>query len=123
MSTRRERRHINTLPVRTKPMQKAEGTKDTTFHEPKEFGPNYKHNLAGKNHFADGGHAAGGMWVANAFNPSNKGKLHESLHIPKGRKIPVARLEKAEHSDNPLLRKRANLAMTARSFQHRHQGR
>lgn len=41
-----------------------------------------------------------------------KGALHKSLGIPKGERIPEHRLEKAAHSKSPLLRKRANLAMT-----------
>jgi len=30
------------------------------------------------------------------INPANKGKLHKTLHVPKGEKIPVAKLEKAK---------------------------
>jgi len=48
-----------------------------------------------------------------------KGALHEQLHIPEGRKIPEARLHKAEHSRDPLLRKRATLADTLRHLHHR----
>ena len=54
------------------------------------------------------------MWIANAVK--NKGSLHKSLHVPQGKKIPEAKLEKAEHSKNPLLRKRAALAKTLKSF-------
>ncbi len=41
-----------------------------------------------------------------------KGALHEELGVKKGQKIPEKKLEKAEHSKNPTLRKRANLAET-----------
>lgn len=40
------------------------------------------------------------------------GALHKELGVPSGDKIPEKKLEKAEHSSNPLLRKRANLAET-----------
>ena len=39
-----------------------------------------------------------------------KGALHEMLHIPTDEKIPASRLESAEHSRNPLERKRARSA-------------
>jgi hypothetical protein len=41
-----------------------------------------------------------------------KGALHEELGVPKGKKIPAKKLEKAEHSKNPKLKKRAQLAET-----------
>lgn len=41
-----------------------------------------------------------------------KGALRESLDVPKGKKIPVSKLKKAEHSKNPTLKKRAVLAET-----------
>jgi len=59
------------------------------------------------------------MWVQEAFS-KNKGALHRSLHVPRGEKIPSAKLEKAEHSKNKKLRKRAILAETAKSFHHGH---
>lgn len=40
------------------------------------------------------------------------GALRKSLHVKKGEKIPEAKLEKAEKSKSPLMRKRANLAET-----------
>jgi hypothetical protein len=45
-----------------------------------------------------------------------KGALHRSLGVPEGKKIPEAKIEKAEHSKNPTLRKRAVLAETLKSF-------
>jgi hypothetical protein len=47
-----------------------------------------------------------------------KGALHEQLRITKGKKIPNSKLEEAAHSSSPLLRKRANLAKTLKSFHH-----
>jgi len=41
-----------------------------------------------------------------------KGALHKELHVPEGKKIPKAKIKKAEHSKNPTLRKRAVLAET-----------
>lgn len=58
-------------------------------------------------------------WIQGAINPANKGALHKSLDVPMGEKIPKAKLEKAEHSKNPLLKKRANLAATLRSFKNK----
>jgi len=40
------------------------------------------------------------------------GALHKALHVPEGKKIPESKLEKAEHSKNPTMRKRAQLAET-----------
>lgn len=45
-----------------------------------------------------------------------KGALREELHTPKGKKIPVGKLEKAAHSKNPTLKKRAVLAETLRGL-------
>lgn len=41
-----------------------------------------------------------------------KGALRKSLHVKEGENIPQEKLKKAEHSKNPKLRKRANLALT-----------
>jgi len=41
-----------------------------------------------------------------------KGALHKELGVPQGKKIPEAKLEKAEKSKNPTLRRRADLAKT-----------
>lgn len=40
------------------------------------------------------------------------GALRAALHVKKGEKIPEEKLEKAEKSKSPLMRKRANLAET-----------
>ncbi len=41
-----------------------------------------------------------------------KGALHKELGVPEGKKIPRAKLKKAERSKNPLEKKRAVLAET-----------
>lgn len=69
-----------------------------------------------KNAMREGGSAKN--WIKNAINPKNKGALHEVLGVPEGKKIPEKKLEKAEHSKDPLTRKRANLAVTLRKFKH-----
>lgn len=53
-------------------------------------------------------------WIRGAIK--HPGALHKSLHVPAGKKIPEAKLEKAEHSKNPTLRRRARLAETLKSF-------
>ncbi len=55
-------------------------------------------------------------WIQGAIK--HPGALHKSLGVPKGEKIPEAKLEKAEHSDNPKLRKRAQLAETLGHMRH-----
>lgn len=62
------------------------------------------------------GGRAGAHWIAGAVE--NKGALHRSLHVPEGEKIPAKRLEKAEHSSNKLVAKRAHLAETLRGLNH-----
>jgi len=54
------------------------------------------------------------MWIQGAIK--SPGALHKQLHVPAGQKIPEGKLEKAENSKNPLLRKRANLAETLKGF-------
>lgn len=48
-----------------------------------------------------------------------EGALHGMLGIPEGQKIPEQRLEQAEHSKNPKLRRRA---ISAEGFKHMHHG-
>lgn len=55
-----------------------------------------------------------GHWMQHAVR--HPGALHEALHIPENKKIPVKKLIRAEHSSSPLMRKRANLAMTFRKY-------
>lgn len=53
-------------------------------------------------------------WIQGAIK--NPGALRKTLKVKKGEKIPEKKLEKAEHSKNPLTRKRANLAKTLRKM-------
>ena len=55
-------------------------------------------------------------WIQKAIK--HPGALHESLHVPEGKKIPASKLKKAEHSKNPTTRKRANLAETLKKMHH-----
>lgn len=61
----------------------------------------------------DGG-ATDGKWIQGAIK--HPGALHKELHVPEGEKIPAKKLQKAEHSDNPKLRKRAQLAETLKGL-------
>lgn len=56
----------------------------------------------------------GGNWIKDAIK--KPGALHKELNVPKGEKIPEKKLEKAEHSSNPKLAKRARLAETLKRF-------
>ena len=56
----------------------------------------------------------GKLWIQGAIK--HPGILHKELGVPEGKKIPVARLEKAEHSKNPTLARRARLAETLRGL-------
>lgn len=51
-----------------------------------------------------------GHWISGAI--THPGALHRDLHVPMGMKIPESKIKKAEHSNNPTLRKRAQLADT-----------
>lgn len=55
---------------------------------------------------------------SNPFGHLKKGALHKQLGYGPGTKIPLAALETASRSSNPLLRKRAQFALNARSFKH-----
>lgn len=61
-----------------------------------------------------------GGFIADATK--NKGALHRALGVPESQKIPAKKLAKAEHSSSPLMRKRANLAKTLKSFNHKAEG-
>jgi len=45
-----------------------------------------------------------------------KGSLRNQLDVPKGKKIPLAKLDKAAKSKDPLLKKRAVLAKNFRKM-------
>ena len=53
-------------------------------------------------------------WISEAIK--KPGALHKALGVKKGEKIPEKKLEKAEHSKSPLLKKRANLAETLKKM-------
>ncbi len=53
-------------------------------------------------------------WISSAIQ--HPGALHKKLGVPKGKKIPEKKLEKAEHSKSTTLRKEANLAKTLKGF-------
>lgn len=55
-----------------------------------------------------------GLWISKMG--MKKGALHKELNVPSGQKIPEKKLRKAEHSKNPLERKRAKLAETLKGF-------
>lgn len=55
-------------------------------------------------------------WIAETH--MKKGALHASLKVPKGEHIPEEKLDRAMHSKNRTLRKRATLAHTLESFHH-----
>jgi len=61
--------------------------------------------------YADGGSS---HWIKGAIK--HPGALHRELGIPEGQKIPASKIEKATHSDNPTLRRRANLAQTLKKM-------
>ena len=65
----------------------------------------------GKAKKADGGKI---KWIQGAIK--HPGSLHKALKVPAGEKIPAKKLEKAAHSDNPKLAKKANLAKTLRAM-------
>lgn len=51
------------------------------------------------------------MWIKEAVG-KHPGALHKELHVPLGEKIPAKKMKKALHSENPRMRKQANLART-----------
>jgi hypothetical protein len=53
-------------------------------------------------------------WIQKAIK--HPGALHKELGVPIGKKIPEAKMEKALHSENPRMRKQANLARTLRGI-------
>lgn len=53
-------------------------------------------------------------WIAGAIK--HKGALRKALDVKDGEKIPASKLKKAEHSENPKMRKRAVLAETLKKM-------
>ena len=62
---------------------------------------------------ATGGYAKGGF-----LGDLKKGALHKDLGVPSDKPIPSGKLDKALHSDNETLRKRAQFAENAKHFKH-----
>lgn len=56
--------------------------------------------------------------MAIEIKKSHEGLLHLDTHTPKGEKIPESKIEKALHSPDPAVRKRANFAENAKHFHH-----
>jgi hypothetical protein len=53
-------------------------------------------------------------WIQSAIK--HPGALRKELHVKQGEKIPEKKLNKAAHSSDPKLAKRANLAKTLRGI-------
>lgn len=56
------------------------------------------------------------LWIKDAIK--KPGALHKELGVPAKKKIPASKLKKAEHSKNPTLKKRAELAKTLGKMNH-----
>lgn len=53
------------------------------------------------------------------FHPGGeKGKLHREIGVPEGEKIPAAKLEAAEHSKSPEIKRDAIRAKTMEGWHH-----
>lgn len=63
-------------------------------------------------------HAEGYAQGGKVFGNLKKGALHKQLHVPSDKPIPSGKLDKALHSDNETLRKRAQFAENAKHFHH-----
>ena len=59
-------------------------------------------------------------WIQKAI--SRPGSLRKALHVPEGKNIPSGKLEKATHSENPSLAKKANLAQTLKAMRRKYGG-
>lgn len=57
---------------------------------------------------------AQGGWISGAIK--HPGALRKSLHVKEGESIPAKKLDKAAHSSNPTLRRRAILAKTLKKM-------
>jgi hypothetical protein len=53
-------------------------------------------------------------WMQSAVK--KPGALHKALNVPMDKKIPEAKLQKAEHSKSSHVRKMANLAETFKKY-------
>lgn len=86
------------------------------FNDPKEFGPNYAKSAKKGDYFSKGGNVHDEKWIQGAIK--HPGSLRKTLNVKNGEKIPLSKIEKAEHSKNPTTRRRARLAETLRGFHH-----
>ncbi len=59
-------------------------------------------------------------WIKGAIQ--NPGSLRKALHVPEGKNIPAGKLDKAAHSENPTLAKKANLAKTLKAMNRKYGG-
>jgi len=59
-------------------------------------------------------------WIQGAIK--HPGSLRKALHVPEGKDIPSGKLEKAAHSENPTLAKKANLAKTLKAMHRKYGG-
>ena len=59
-------------------------------------------------------------WISGAIK--HPGSLRKALHVPEGKDIPSGKLEKASHSENPSLAKKANLAKTLKAMHRKYGG-
>lgn len=61
--------------------------------------------------------------MASYIKKENRGLLHRELHVPAGKKIPMAKLKaakrKADRTENSLLKKQVAFAMAARKWKHK----
>lgn len=58
----------------------------------------------------------GENWISKALPKTSRGKLHRELGIKEGTKIPEKKLEKAEKSKSPKIRKQVALARTLKKL-------
>ncbi|HVX00745.1 MAG TPA: hypothetical protein VHA52_09980 [Candidatus Babeliaceae bacterium] len=56
-------------------------------------------------------------WIQDAIK--KPGSLHKALGVPMDKKIPEKKLDKAAHSTNPSLRRKAMLATTLEKLRKR----
>jgi hypothetical protein len=54
-----------------------------------------------REHMADG-RSGDGHWMEKAFKPAHRGRLHEALGVPQGKKIPAYKVDKAAKAPGHL---------------------
>jgi hypothetical protein len=57
--------------------------------------------------------------MAIEIKKSHEGLFHKATGTPAGDKIPMSKIEKGLHSDDPKIRKEANFARNAREWHHK----